>query len=544
VPPSNLPSVSRPKDTEDLASLPRLLGAAVALGAEGVPTVSEAERDACRNIDLISPRAVETKVLRDLILNGFDPLGDAFCRMRSPEIRRADGATYTSGPIVEAMVAWSRQGPTVERIIDPGSGSARFAVAAGLSWPKAHVVAVELDPVAALLSRANLAVRGMADRACVVVADYRAFEPGSSPGSRTLYIGNPPYIRHHKIPAEWKAWLARTAGSRGLGASQLAGSHVHFFLATVHHAQSGDRGVFITSSEWLDVNYGSLVRELVLDGLGGSAIHVIAPEARPFDDAQTTAAITCFEIGNKPKSVRLRRVKTVKDLGTLQGGQAVRHERLAEARRWTPLLRAARKVPDGHVELGEICRVHRGAATGANRIWVVDPRVSDLPEHVLVRSVTRARELFAAGTALATTEALRAVVDLPADLDELEDSDDRRAIERFLKTAKRLGVHKGYLARTRRAWWSVGLRQPAPILATYMARRPPAFVRNLAGARHINIAHGLYPREPLSDAALDGIATALRTTINVGQGRTYAGGLTKFEPREMEGVLIPNPDCA
>src|SRR6185312_8233944 len=84
-------------------------------------------------------------------------------------------------------------------------------------------------------------------------------------------------------------------------------------------------------------------------------------------------------------------------------------------------------------------------------------------------------------------------------------------------------------------------RAAAPILATYMARRPPAFVRNLAGARHVNIAHGLYPREPLPPAALDGLAAYLRRSVTRGQGRTYAGGLTKFEPGEMERLPVPVP---
>ena len=72
-----------------------------------------------------------------------------------------------------------------------------------------------------------------------------------------------------------------------------------------------------------------------------------------------------------------------------------------------------------------------------------------------------------------------------------------------------------------------------------MARRPPAFVRNLALARHINIAHGLYPREPLSDQTLDSLAQILRSVVCQSQGRTYAGGLTKFEPREMERIPVP-----
>jgi hypothetical protein len=132
------------------------------------------------------------------------------------------------------------------------------------------------------------------------------------------------------------------------------------------------------------------------------------------------------------------------------------------------------------------------------------------------------------------------VIDLPVDLDVF-DGAERKAVDRFLGVAKRLGAADTYIARSRRAWWSVGLRQPAPILATYMARRPPAFVRNLADARHINIAHGLYPRESLTEAMLTALVTYLATATNIGDGRTYAGGLTKFEPREMERIFVPTP---
>jgi hypothetical protein len=197
-------------------------------------------------------------------------------------------------------------------------------------------------------------------------------------------------------------------------------------------------------------------------------------------------------------------------------------------------------VPEGHIQLGELFRVHRGAATGANRVWVVDAEGTDLPQRFLYRTVTRARELFLAGVCLSSAGKLRAVVDLPADLDEL-DAAERRTTERFLRIARGLGAHSGYIARHRRAWWSIGMRAPAPILATYMARRPPAIVRNLAQARHINIAHGFYPREQLPDHTLDQIAAALRGSIQVAEGRTYAGGLTKFEPGEMERLLIPDP---
>src|SRR5207245_2273208 len=120
------------------------------------------------------------------------------------------------------------------------------------------------------------------------------------------------------------------------------------------------------------------------------------------------------------------------------------------------------------------------------------------------------------------------------------DDSDRRTVARFLRYAKKVGADSGYIARTRKAWWSVGLRSPAPILATYMARRPPAFVRNLAEARHLNIAHGLYPRESFIPRVLDNLARYLSRAVSVRDGRTYAGGLTKFEPREMERLIVPS----
>ena len=515
-----------------------LVEAALALGARDVLGWSRAELEYAEKVAKRRLRAADVAKLRREIKAGGDPLGDVYCALRSPEERRPHGATYTPTTIVDSMIEWAAADGPPDRVVDPGTGSGRFVVAAGRRFGRASLVGVELTTLASILARGHVAAAGLADRTTIVQCDYHDFAAPPIDG-KTLYVGNPPYVRHHQIPAVWKEWLVMTARSHGLNASQLAGLHVHFFLATAARAAKDDVGAFITSAEWLDVNYGSLVRELLLDGLGGLAIHVLEPTVQAFEDAATTAAITCFQIGSRPKSIRLRRVKSIAQLGTLDAGQPIRRERLIEARRWTPLTRATQKLPEGYVELGELCRVHRGAVTGSNATWIVAPDFDLLPDHVLFPSVTRARELFAARDFLSNVKHLRRVVDLPPDLDVFGD-DDRKEIDRFLRAAKRSGAAKGYVARHRAAWWSVGLRPPAPILATYMARRPPTFVRNTGKARHINIAHGLYPRQPIPARILDKLASHLRDTVTVHGGRTYAGGLTKFEPREMERLPVPD----
>lgn len=519
-------------------SVAGLVSAALQMGAGRVAGWCRAETRLARSVAV---HPVDVAELTELVRCGHDPLGDAFCTIRAAHARRSLGQTFTPAEIVRSMVGWAAGQATPSRVVDPGTGSGRYLLAAGRVFPGARLLGVDVDPVATIIARGNLAAAGLAARARILRTDYRLLDAAPA-GGRTLFIGNPPYVRHHQIQPEWKRWLTETASRLGLRASGLSGLHVHFFLATALLGRPADYGAFITSSEWLDVNYGSLMRDLLLGRLGGQRIHVLDQAAAPFADATVTGAITCFTVGARSPSLSLRRARRVADLGTLDGGRPVARDALAASSRWGPLLaRASPRLDGGLVELGELCRVHRGAVTGANRVWVVRREHTALPDGVMCPSVTRARELLEAGDELTDGDGLRMVVDLPADLDVL-DPRERRAVDHFLRAAKAAGAADGYIARTRHPWWSVGLRPAAPLLATYMARRPPAFVRNLAGARHINIAHGIYPREPLPEPALRRLAGYLRATVTTGQGRTYAGGLAKFEPREMERLPVPAPE--
>jgi adenine-specific DNA-methyltransferase len=520
---------------DPLADEAALLAAAVALGASEVP--GGALPPVASGLPELPARVISD--LRKQIVSGFDPLGARFCTLRSPTERRGRGATYTPLPIVDSMLSWAAANGRPARVVDPGAGSGRFLLRAGRRFPEAELVGVEIDPVAAILAQANLAAAGFAERSRILLADYRNVSLPEMDGP-TLFVGNPPYVRHHGVELLWKQWLSREAERLGHRASRLAGLHVHFFLATAIHAASGDFGCFITAAEWLDVNYGRLVRELFLERLGGQGIVVLEPTAAAFPDAQTTAAITSFCIGSRPGSIRFRRVGDVAQLDGLRGGRAVPRKDLEQEVRWSHLGSPGPELPSGFVELGELFRVHRGQVTGANDVWIAGAHSRGLPESVLFPSVTRARELLNAGFVLDDSASLRRVIDLPPDL-SLFEGDERRAVERFLKLARQAGADLRYVARNRKAWWSVGLKQPAPVLATYMARRPPAFVRNLAGARHINIAHGLYPREAFSEGFLSDLVRYLSGNTCLTRGRTYAGGLTKFEPREMERIPVPSP---
>ncbi len=545
--PKNVPavmarSVSKKKNSAPfrsmlLSSESGIAALALALGADTVGRLTDAEAALVRSLPDV--QASEVNALRSKIRGGGDPLGEAFCDVRSADVRRGRGAVYTPYKIVEAMLGWAATIAAPDRIVDPGAGSGRFLIQSGRQFKKASLVAVETDPLAALMTRANLAAVGMADRSSVMLKDFRAAEFEQIEG-RTLYIGNPPYVRHHLIDSEWKYWLKEQSAHLNLRASSLAGLHVYFFLAIARWAKAGDYGALITASEWLDVNYGQLVRDLFLNRLGGQAVYVIEPEAEPFPGTQSTAAVTTFKVNGTPPSARFARINKLDDLDHLSGGRRVSRGRLIAEPQWSHFTRKARDIQSGYVELGELCRVHRGQVTGSNRVWIAGKHSEGLPDDVLFPTITKAMELFRAGQVLNDGAKLRRVIDIPVDLSELP-AKEFDAVQRFLERAEEMGGKSNYTSKHRKAWWSVGLREPAPVLATYMARRPPAFVLNKVAARHLNIAHGLYPREPLTEKLLHGLVKYLSVAPTMDRGRVYAGGLTKFEPREMERIPVPGP---
>ena len=527
------------RSSPTIGSIPELLSVVRSL-VSGV-ALTKTERAALKGIPACRDEAQATGVAR-AIRRGDDPLGAAYCRLKSAEDRRPSGQTFTPDAVVRGMLDWAaRESTTYARVVDPGAGSGRFTLAALRRFPKARAIAVEQDPVLALILRANAAALKLTQRLDVVVGDFRTLTlPGVK--GKTLFIGNPPYVRHHDIAPEWKAWYSTRLKALGHGSSQLAGLHMHFFLKVLELGQTGDEGCFITAAEWLDVNYGKALRDLLSNGLGGKAVFAVAPELCVFDDALVSAAITCFAPGATRRAMHFKRIKRVSDLAHLTGGRAVPLVEAHKEHRWSPYLDAKKHVErEGFVALGELFRVSRGQVTGLNRVWVVGAGTPPVPQRFLVPSITDSFDISdAPEKVIASLAALHHVIDLPATLDGLPE-DERKAIDAFLEWARAAGAADGYIAKHRKPWWRVNLKDPAPLVMTYMGRRPPVFALNTAGARLINVAHGLYPKQPLTNEYLLALVHWLNANVTIAQGRAYAGGLIKFEPSEVMRLQIPAP---
>ena len=132
-----------------------------------------------------------------------DKLGAAFCAATSPELRRGEGITLTPEWLVQRMIERCAAAGDFSTVVDAGAGSGRFAIAAARRWPRARIVAVERSARMLELLRSNLHAKGLQGRVEVVEGDFRDAELPLA--GRALFIGNPPFVRHHDITPEWKA---------------------------------------------------------------------------------------------------------------------------------------------------------------------------------------------------------------------------------------------------------------------------------------------------------------------------------------------------
>ena len=431
-----------------------------------------------------------------------------------------------------------------DTVIDAGAGSGRFSIAAARHFPAAQVVAVEQHPEMLSLLSQRLSEEGLTRRVKVMAGDFREVEVPRQ--GRCLFIGNPPYVRHHDISAGHKEWYRQRMAARGIVASQLAGLHLHFLVRASDLMRSGDEMNFVTSAEWLDNGYGDAVRQLLAGSyeLRLNSLWVANSAEAVFPDALVSCAVfgavhskDCIESDVRLGTISFRALCEQRRLPLAT---------LAKSDRWSSWCRTTLQAASSGIELGELFRITRGQVTGCNKTWILPARQSELPDTLTVASVTRAREIIDGSVFAATSQAgFKRVVNLPRDLDELPD-EHRRLAQSFITRAQQAGAHNGYIARHRKPWYAVDMRLPPAAFVSYMGRRPPVFSANPSRLSFVNIAHGLYPRQAMAPEALQRILDHLNRSTDIYGGRVYGGGLAKFEPSDVARLRVPGSvlECA
>jgi type I restriction-modification system DNA methylase subunit len=181
--------------------------------------------------------------------------------------------------------------------LDPAIGTGSFfsALSHTLSPEKIAVATgVELDPLFAECAASLWADRGLR----IIQADFTSLRPERH---FNLVLTNPPYVRHHHLPANEKLRLkSAIARSLNLNVSGLAGLYCYFLLRCHDWMQEGGLGAWLIPSEFMDVNYGAALRKDLSECVTLLHIHRFSPADVQFRDALVSSAIVIFRKAPPP----------------------------------------------------------------------------------------------------------------------------------------------------------------------------------------------------------------------------------------------------
>lgn len=446
-----------------------------------------------------------------------------------------------------AQFAWEklRRRKGEFRFLDPAIGTGSFFSALLQTFPPKRIACatgIELDKAFAEAARTIWRPHGLE----VVQAD---FTKQKAQTQYNVLLANPPYVRHHHLPAPEKQRLGELVyGATGRRLSGLSGLYCYFLLSA--HAWLAEDGLaaWLVPSEFMDVNYGDEVKRYLASQVSLLRVHRFRPADVQFDDALVSSAVVVFE-KRRPKPEHEAEFSLGGTLTKPEQCEAVSLEKLAATRKWTALPQSARNGKQGDaVTLGDLFTVRRGIATGSNGFFILaKSRLRELGIPLAcVRPVLPSPRFLKQEIVAADADGWPAIDQklalIDCDLGEEEIGRKWPRFAEYLADGTRKGIHEGYLTSRRSPWYSQEKRAPAPFLCTYMGRslhRPFRFIWNKSRATAANVYLLLYPKDGIARAVVQNEEAVFRALQGIhpedflSEGRVYGGGLHKMEPAEL-----------
>jgi len=310
---------------------------------------------------------------------------------------------------------------------------------------------------------------------------------------------------------------------------------------------------YIVPSEFLNSNYGTLVKQYLIESNLLRYVIVFDFQENVFEDALTTASILLFANDKNAEAVEFINIKYLEKLDELttkiqsypnsKTTTTIAISTLKSDIKWRAYYQKQRaKNYKSLVPFSTYGKVVRGIATGANQYFTFNQSKAqkyDIDEHYLLPCITRSADVQGA---FFTQENFNALKQQNKNVFLLNVTDNHTvAVNKYLYKGEFEEVNKRFLTASRTPWYSLEKRPPAPIWVSVFNRIGLRFVRNEADICNLTTFHCVYPSVYLNDQIdlfFAYLLTDLSKEILNDNRREYGNGLHKFEPNDLNKALM------
>ena len=364
-------------------------------------------------------------------------------------------------------------------------------------------------------------------------------------------ICNPPYLKFHDY--DNRQVLKEVEDKLKFKFNGFTNVYTLFLLKSAFQLTENGRAAYIVPSEFLNADYGKLVKEYLLKTNLLRHLFVINFKEKVFDNAITTASILLLANDKNDSEVNITTIKSTSDLKLIKkyieaypnqkGEFSFNPKYLDPNIKWRKYYQVQNAINYKNlVPFSTYAKVVRGIATGSNEYFTFKTSKAinfSIPQENLLPCICKSKDVKGNFFAL-------------EDFDKLTKDDrltylfnginsEHPKVKEYIKRGEQEKINEKYLTKSRKTWYALENRPPAPIWVSVFNRNNIKFIRNEANISNLTTFHCVYPtngdlfsnNKVSTDLLFAYLLTDIAKEIFSDNKREYGNGLNKFEPNDL-----------
>lgn len=467
-----------------------------------------------------------------------------YSNFTSIEHRKKFAQFFTPFPIANLMAKWILGNKNIKTVLEPAFGLGVFSRAILNYNEEIKIKGFEIDQN--IFDKAKNIFEDN-DNVSICLEDYMYNDWDNKYDG---IICNPPYFKFHDY--DNKNILKEIEDKISCKLNGFTNLYTLFLLKSIYQLNINGRAAYIIPSEFLNSDYGKLVKKHLIKTKTLRHIIVINFDENVFDDALTTASILLCANDKKATTVQFSNISNIQDLSSIEKiidnypnflskEQVFDFSILNPDIKWKAYYQKQNSIKYRHlVPFANYGKVVRGIATGANDYFTFNFSKADkygISIKYLLPCICKAIDSKKSFFRHEDFEELKANDKSVFLLNAVSPIDE--PIKRYLKLGEEQEVNKKFLTANRNPWYSLENRPPAPIWVSVFNRNGLRFIRNEANISNLTTFHCIYPSKANLfdsiniDLLFAYLLTDVARQIFEDNSREYGNGLQKFEPNDI-----------